>query len=39
MLALMRVSGDEISRYGCATVAERRGRLHRVTGVVEKPKA
>jgi UTP--glucose-1-phosphate uridylyltransferase len=37
VLALMRVSGDEISRYGCAAVAERRGRLHRVTGVVEKP--
>jgi len=38
VLALMRVTGDEISRYGCATVAESRGRLHRVTGVVEKPK-
>jgi UTP--glucose-1-phosphate uridylyltransferase len=38
VLALMRVSGDEISRYGCATVSESRGRLHRVTGVVEKPK-
>ena len=38
MLALMRVSGDEISRYGCATVAESRGRLHRISGVVEKPK-
>ena len=39
ILALTRVSGDQISRYGCATVAERRGRLHRVTGMVEKPKA
>ena len=38
VLALMRVSGDEISRYGCATVGESRGRLHRVTGVVEKPR-
>ena len=34
----MRVSGDEISRYGCATVSESRGRLHRVAGVVEKPR-
>jgi UTP--glucose-1-phosphate uridylyltransferase len=39
ILALTRVSGDQISRYGCATVAESRGRLHRVTGMVEKPKA
>ena len=38
VLALMRVPGDEIARYGCATVAESRGRLHRITGVVEKPK-
>jgi len=37
ILALMRVPGDEISRYGCATVAEREGRVHRVTAVVEKP--
>ncbi|MFN2568494.1 MAG: UTP--glucose-1-phosphate uridylyltransferase [Candidatus Dormibacteria bacterium] len=37
ILALMRVPGDEISRYGCATVAEQEGRAHRVTAVVEKP--
>lgn len=38
VLALMRVPPEQISRYGCATVAESRGRLHRVTGVVEKPR-
>jgi UTP--glucose-1-phosphate uridylyltransferase len=38
ILALMRVPGDEISRYGCADIAESRGRLHRVQGLVEKPK-
>jgi UTP--glucose-1-phosphate uridylyltransferase len=38
VLALMRVPRDQISRYGCATVAESRGRLHRVTRMVEKPK-
>jgi UTP--glucose-1-phosphate uridylyltransferase len=37
ILALMRVSREEISRYGCATVAESDGRVHRVTAVVEKP--
>jgi UTP--glucose-1-phosphate uridylyltransferase len=39
ILALMRVAGDEISRYGCAEIAESRGKLHRVKGVVEKPPA
>jgi UTP--glucose-1-phosphate uridylyltransferase len=39
ILALMRVAGDEISRYGCAEIAESRGKLHRVKGVVEKPRA
>jgi UTP--glucose-1-phosphate uridylyltransferase len=39
MLALMRVAGEEISRYGCAEIAESRGKLHRVKGVVEKPPA
>jgi UTP--glucose-1-phosphate uridylyltransferase len=38
ILALMRVGKDQISRYGCATVAESRGRLHRITEVVEKPR-
>jgi UTP--glucose-1-phosphate uridylyltransferase len=38
VLALMRVGPEQISRYGCATVAESRGRLHRVTAVVEKPR-
>jgi UTP--glucose-1-phosphate uridylyltransferase len=38
VLALMRVPGDEIARYGCVAIAESRGRLHRVTGMVEKPK-
>lgn len=37
VLALMRVRPDQISRYGSAAVAESRGRLHRVVGVVEKP--
>lgn len=37
VLALMRVAGEEISRYGCAEIAESRGKLHRVKGVVEKP--
>jgi UTP--glucose-1-phosphate uridylyltransferase len=37
ILALMRVPPEQISRYGCATVAEAQGRLHRVTAVVEKP--
>jgi len=37
ILALARRPG-EISRYGCADVAETRGRLHRLRGLVEKPK-
>ena len=37
ILALMRVPRDRISRYGAAAVAESRGRLHRVVGMVEKP--
>lgn len=37
MLALMRVPREQISRYGCATVTESHGRVHRVTAVVEKP--
>ncbi len=37
ILALMRVPREQISRYGCATVAESHGRVHRVTAVVEKP--
>jgi UTP--glucose-1-phosphate uridylyltransferase len=39
VLALMRVTPDQISRYGCVAVAESRGRLHRVTAMVEKPRA
>ena len=39
ILALMRVPGDQISRYGCAEIAESRGKLHRVSGLVEKPPA
>jgi UTP--glucose-1-phosphate uridylyltransferase len=39
VLALMRVPRDQISRYGSVAVAESRGRLHRVTAMVEKPKA
>jgi UTP--glucose-1-phosphate uridylyltransferase len=38
ILALMRVPSDQISRYGCAAVAESHGRVHRLSGVVEKPK-
>jgi UTP--glucose-1-phosphate uridylyltransferase len=38
ILALMRVPGDEISRYGCAEIAESRGKLHRLSGLVEKPR-
>ena len=37
ILALMRVPPEQISRYGCATVTQSQGRLHRVTEVVEKP--
>jgi UTP--glucose-1-phosphate uridylyltransferase len=39
VLALRRVPREGISRYGVATVAESRGRLHRITSVVEKPPA
>lgn len=39
ILALMRVPHELISRYGCATVAESRGNVHRVTAVIEKPAA
>jgi UTP--glucose-1-phosphate uridylyltransferase len=39
VLALMRVTPAEISRYGCAAVAESHGRVHRISAVVEKPKA
>ena len=39
ILALMRVSPDQISRYGCASVAQSSGRVHRLNGVVEKPSA
>ena len=35
----MRVPSDQISRYGCAEIAESRGKLHRVSGLVEKPPA
>lgn len=38
ILALMRVPGDQISRYGCAEIGESRGKLHRVVGLVEKPR-
>ncbi len=38
ILALMRVTPDQITRYGAVAVAESRGRLHRVTAMVEKPK-
>ncbi len=39
VLALMRVPGAEIARYGVAEVDESHGRLHRVVGLVEKPRA
>ena len=39
VLALMRVTPEQITRYGSVAVAETRGRLHRVTGMVEKPRA
>jgi UTP--glucose-1-phosphate uridylyltransferase len=39
VLALTRVTPDEISRYGCAAIAESHGRVHRISAVVEKPKA
>lgn len=37
ILALMRVPREQIVRYGMATIAQSRGRLHRVVDVVEKP--
>ena len=37
ILALMRVPPDQISRYGCAAIAESHGRVHRLSAVVEKP--
>ncbi|MBJ7610285.1 MAG: UTP--glucose-1-phosphate uridylyltransferase [Candidatus Dormibacteraeota bacterium] len=39
ILALMRVPREQISRYGCATVAESDGSVHRISAVVEKPPA
>jgi UTP--glucose-1-phosphate uridylyltransferase len=39
ILALMRVSREQISRYGCAAIAESHGRVHRISAVVEKPEA
>ena len=38
ILALMRVPKDEIGRYGSVAIAESRGRLHRITSMVEKPR-
>ncbi len=38
VLALTRVTADQISRYGCAAISESDGRVHRISGVVEKPK-
>jgi UTP--glucose-1-phosphate uridylyltransferase len=38
ILALMRVPREVISRYGSVAVAESKGRLHRVTAMVEKPR-
>ncbi|MGC8460576.1 MAG: UTP--glucose-1-phosphate uridylyltransferase [Candidatus Dormibacteria bacterium] len=37
ILALMRVTEDQISRYGSVAIAETVGRYHRITHVVEKP--
>jgi UTP--glucose-1-phosphate uridylyltransferase len=39
ILALMRMPREQISRYGCVAVAESHGRVHRLSGVVEKPAA
>ena len=39
ILALARMPRSEISRYGAVAVAETRGRDHRVTDAVEKPRA
>jgi len=38
VLALMRVTREQVGRYGSVAVGESRGRLHRVTAMVEKPK-
>ena len=38
VIALMRVPPEQISRYGCAAVAESERMEHRLAGVVEKPK-
>jgi UTP--glucose-1-phosphate uridylyltransferase len=38
ILALKRVPREQISRYGCAEVIDTRGRMHRLAGVVEKPR-
>jgi UTP--glucose-1-phosphate uridylyltransferase len=38
VLALMRVGKEQIGRYGCVAIAESRGRMHRVTAMVEKPR-
>ncbi len=37
ILALKRVPREQISRYGCAAIAESHGRVHRLSAVVEKP--
>jgi UTP--glucose-1-phosphate uridylyltransferase len=37
ILALMRVPREQISRYGCAAIAESHGSIHRISAVVEKP--
>jgi UTP--glucose-1-phosphate uridylyltransferase len=38
VLALMRVTREQIARYGCAEVAQREGKDHAVVGAVEKPR-
>jgi len=38
ILALKRVPREKISRFGAVGVAESRGRLHRITAMVEKPR-
>lgn len=37
VLAVMPVSGDEVSKYGCIAHAPIRERVHRVHGIIEKP--
>lgn len=37
VLALMRVTPEQISRYGCADISTANGRLHKIRGLVEKP--